>query len=184
MDATRFEAEIRSRYAAIRDGVAAPTLITVLHIGADHTGIAVGSGPNPQRTLALAIGSDRTAREHFSHSPPTPLELENAIAVVEDEVARARPMIPQEANLYTTDAVVGKIAALSGVSDGASMKLTQEAMERTFDRLTSVALGKPASHEGLPDSNTFAATLLILREFMHHMQFSAITILSRTARVN
>jgi hypothetical protein len=176
MNATRFETEISSRYAAIRDRVAAPELITVLHIGAEQSGIAVGIGPDPQSNLVLAIGSDRTAREHFKHSPPSPLELEYAIAAVEDEVARARSLVPRASNLYTNDPVVGEIAVLSGVRHGAHMTLSQEAMERTFDRLTSVALGKPASHEGLPSSNTFAATLLILREFMHHMQFSSITV--------
>jgi hypothetical protein len=50
-------------------------------------------------------------------------------------------------------------------------------MERTFDRLAQVSLGRPASSEGLPASNSFSATLLILREFMHHLQFAGITVL-------
>lgn len=59
------------------------------------------------------------------------------------------------------------------------MQVSIEAMERSFDRLTSVALGRPASHEGIPSSNAFTATLLILREFMHHLQFTSITVLKR-----
>lgn len=54
------------------------------------------------------------------------------------------------------------------------MELSIDALERTFDRLTSVALGRPASQEGLPDDKPFAATLLILRELMHHLQFASI----------
>jgi len=49
-------------------------------------------------------------------------------------------------------------------------------MEKTFDRLASVSLGRPAAHEGLPDSTAFAATLLILREFMHHLKFASLTV--------
>jgi len=49
-------------------------------------------------------------------------------------------------------------------------------LERTFNRLTAVSLGRPASREGIPAGVAFAATLLILRKFMHHLQFSSITV--------
>jgi len=54
-------------------------------------------------------------------------------------------------------------------------------MERVFSRLAAVVQGKPAAHEGIPDDNAFAATLLILREFMHHLGFSSIGLLSAKA---
>jgi hypothetical protein len=179
MDKAAFETGIRLRYAAMRDLPGDAGTFAVLHIGAEQTGIAVGhqgQGAGPQATLALAIGSHRTAREHFKHSPPSPLELEYAIVTVEDEVTRTRQLIPDGTSLYTSDALVREIAVLSGVGESAQMRLSLEAMERTFDRLTSVALGTPAAHHGLPSSNTFAAALLILREFMHHLQFSSITV--------
>ena len=177
MDASDFEAEMRQQYSAIRTLVPEGSAISVLHIGAENTGIAVGNEFLPRAMLALAIGSQRTARGHFKHSPPSPLELENAIVTVEDEVTRARTLIPRESTLYTADPAVREIALLSGVSEGPQMQLYLDALERSFDRLTSMALGRPASHEGLPAANTFAATLLILREFVHHMQFSSITVL-------
>lgn len=46
----------------------------------------------------------------------------------------------------------------------------------TFQRLSAVSLGRPISLEGLPASADFAATLLILREFMHHLGFASITL--------
>ena len=49
-------------------------------------------------------------------------------------------------------------------------------MEQTFERLIALALGRPALREGIPTSAEFAATLLIMREFMHHMQFASITV--------
>ena len=182
MKNTGFEAEMALRHAAIHDLVADKGLMTVLHIGDEATGVAVGTlggGSHPPSTLALALGSQRTAREYFKHSPPSPLEMENAIATVEDEVMRARALFlkdARESRLYTTDAAIREIAHLSGVSEGARMQLSLEAMERTFDRLAAIALGRPASADSLPASNTFAATLLILREFMHHLQFSSISI--------
>jgi len=57
------------------------------------------------------------------------------------------------------------------------MNLTADAIERTFERLCTIAQGKSASADALPESVEFAATLLILREFMHHMGLPSITIL-------
>jgi hypothetical protein len=155
---------------------------TLLHIGAEQTVVTVGRQFDPATSLVLAIGSQKTARDHFKHLPPRPLEVENAIAAVEDEVTRAKAMIPPGSDLSTADAGVREIALHSGVVDAASMRLSIDALERTFDRFAAVSLGRPAAHEGLPDNAEFAATLLILREFMHHLQFAQITIFERTPK--
>jgi len=154
--------------------------MTLLHIDAENTVVTVRRPSDPSATLALALGSQKTARDHFKHTPPSPLEVENAIVAVEDEVTRAKAMIPPGSGLFTADANVREIARHSGVVDAASMRLSVEAVERTFDRFAAVSLGRPATHEGLPDNAGFAATLLILREFMHHLQFAQITILEST----
>jgi exopolyphosphatase/pppGpp-phosphohydrolase len=153
--------------------------MTLLHIGAEQTVVTAGRQPDPAAKLVLALGSQKTARDYFKHAPPHPLEVENAIAAVEDEVTRAKSMIPPGSGLFTVDASVREIALYSGVVDAASMRLPIDAVERAFDRLAAVSLGRPAAHEGLPENAEFAATLLILREFMHHLQFAQITILER-----
>jgi hypothetical protein len=58
------------------------------------------------------------------------------------------------------------------------MLFSIDAVERQFDLLTALTQGRPATSAGIPTDIGFAATLLILREFMHHLQFSAITITS------
>lgn len=177
MDLFAAGADIRARYAAIRSALADASSIAVLQIGEETTGLAVGTGTDVYATLTMAIGLHRTAREFFKHAPPSPLELENAIVTVEDEVTRARTLVQAGPRLYTMDTAIRAIAVLSGVAQGTQMELSIEAMERTFDRLTSIALGRPASHEGLPQDRSFAATLLILREFMHHLQFASIGVI-------
>lgn len=174
--ASHIETEIRRRYSATRAGVPKGTPTTLLHIGTEQTGLATGSDIEPQTLRVLWIGSRKTAKEYFKHLPPTPGEMENAIAAVEDEVARARTVIPAGSALYTTDAAIREIALISGIPAGAELILGRDAMERTFGRLAAVMPGRPASQEGLPAGAAFAATLLILREVMHHLQFSAITV--------
>lgn len=168
------DSEVQRRYALIRAGVADVAPITVIHIGEERTVVATENGIEPPVVMVLAIGSRKTAHS-FKHEPPTPGEMENAIMAVEDEVIRARTLVAGS-RLFTTDPSIREIALIAGDTDEPELHLTLDAMERTFDRLASVVLGRPATREGIPASATFAATLLILREFMHHLQFASITI--------
>jgi exopolyphosphatase/pppGpp-phosphohydrolase len=171
--------EARRQYQVARAGAAPGAPITALHIGAQHTAVVSGCGAEPDATLVLAIGAQKTARDFFRRSQPTPLELENAIAMVEEEVTRAVTVVARGSTLHGADPAVREIARLAGVASGARgapVTLVLEAMEQTFNRLVAVAEGRPARQEALPDNAEFAAGLLILREFMHHLRFDAITL--------
>jgi exopolyphosphatase/pppGpp-phosphohydrolase len=170
------QAELSARYRALRALAPAATPMLVLHIGAEHTGIAVGQEADPGATLVLAIGSQKTAREFFKHTPPSPLEIEHAIHAVEDEVIRAKALIAPGSMLVTSDAGVREIALHAGLAAAPVMQLSLDALERTFNRFSAVSLGRPAAQEGLPADGAFAATLVILREFMHHHQLAQITV--------
>ena len=170
--------EIALSYATLRAACPEGRLITLLHIGAQQTMIAHGTGPVPEAAYALAIGSDKTAVDHFRHTPPTPAELEHAIMVVEDELFRVRALAQSVSPLFSSDPALRQIAMLAGVAAGAEVTLSREAVESLFDRLSALVLGRPASNAGIPDHASFAATLLILREFMHHLQFDSIRILA------
>jgi hypothetical protein len=105
------EADIRQRYADMRSAVTAGASITVLHVGAEYTAIATGAGPaEAASTIVLAIGSQKTGREHFRHDLPTPGELEIAIQIVEDELMRARIV---EERMVWEWIRVGGVAAIS-----------------------------------------------------------------------
>ena len=106
---------------------------TRLHIGGERTQLEAG---------VLRIGSAGIAREHFRHHPPTPLELENAIAAVEDEIARVHKLVEPVARLYTRDTLLRDIAAESGVTSAPEMELTLDAVEHAFGRLPLRARGR------------------------------------------
>jgi exopolyphosphatase/pppGpp-phosphohydrolase len=168
---------LQQSYAAARQHEGAQTCIVALHIGAELSGIAVGLGPRADLVKLLPLGSERTAREQFKTTPPAPLAMEYAIQAVEDVVMPLRPAIPREALLFSTDTTLREIALLAGADPTESVRLTLENMERLFNRLSAVVQGSPAAHQGLPETNSFAAELLILREFMHHLQFAQIVVL-------
>ncbi len=142
-----------------------------LNIGTEETQVLIDGD-----LQLLTLGSQLTSLGFFRHQPPTPDEMENAIMMVEDEVYRLRHDILPGAKLYSEDNDIRTIARLAGVAENEQMILSLEAVEQTFDRLALVINGRPASFEGIPDGNDFAATLLILREFMHHLKFTEIVL--------
>lgn len=148
--------------------------VTMLHIDDDQVIVATGDGRQPSRAIVLALGSVRTSRELFHHDPPTPLEMENAITATENEVIRARAIIDAHSELMTNAASIKQIARFAGLSDPGQRILSIRLIERAFESLAAVTLGRPASIERVPAGTAFAAALLILREFMHHLQFTEI----------
>lgn len=168
--------EVRRQYAAIRAGVQDGTPIAVLHIGADHTTVATGSGVEPDAVLVLAIGTRKTAVRYFRHDAPTADELENAITAVEDALMPLRAKNPVGWVLYTMDVGIREVAHAAGLPDQPNLKLHRDAVEQTFSRLAEVSHGRPASHGALPPGAAFPVTLLVLREFMHHVGFVTINV--------
>ncbi|MDP1943515.1 MAG: hypothetical protein Q8K76_06975 [Rhodoferax sp.] len=150
--------------------------MTVLHIGAEQTTVLCRQGTTLTASLVLNVGAQKTAQLFFKHAPPTPYELENAIAAVEDEVMRVHTQIVPDASLVTSDAAIREIARLAGMAPVTPRQLSRDDMEQVFQRLTALSLGRPASQDDMPTDAAFAATLLILREFMQHLHFTSITV--------
>lgn len=168
--------DIHAQYKVTRLGISTGIPIALLHIGKEQTDIAFGIDAEPEDMLVLNIGSNRTAVDYFKHTPPTPGEMETAIMMVEDEVTRTGKLLTGHPKLFTMNTSIRELALIAGVSDQPVMILSIEAVERTFDLLASLTLGRPTSSAGIPTNTSFAATLLILREFMHHLQFESIYI--------
>jgi exopolyphosphatase/pppGpp-phosphohydrolase len=170
------QAAIHRQYRTIRLALPAGTPVTVLHIGEQETAVVTGAGAEPEKCLLLAMGSRKTAADFFLHMPPSPGEIENAIMRVEDEITRVREMIAGYSMLVTMDASIREIALITGIQAGPAMQLPVDGVEQTFSLLAGYLLGRPASIAGIPGDPAFAATLLILREFMHHLKFASVNV--------
>lgn len=170
-------AALLHQHAALRASEADPSTLVLLHIGETRTVVFAGTGTDAAQVQELAVGSNRTASDFFKHNPPSPLEIENAIMVVEDEVTRARGLVRSSAALYSMDEVVFELASLAGCPDGVRVSLSLAQVELLFDQLAARSEGRLASQVAIPDEPRFAASLLILREFMHHLNFDTVTCL-------
>lgn len=103
-------------------------------------------------------------------SPPSPLELEQAIAEVEDVLMAHLPLLPRGAVL-----LLESKEPLSGQLGGSHFTLAQ--IERLFQQFAAMAEGDPLAAGQLPIHPGFAATLLILREWMHHLDAPEVTLM-------
>ena len=106
------------------------------------------------------------------------LHLERAIEWVEDHIQAAHPAWPEGAKLFTKEADLQTLASVAGVSEGVSegaqRVLHVDAVEQTFSRLVMQAMGQAPHQEALPDSARFFASVVFVRELMHHLHFPQI----------
>lgn len=175
---TDIDHDVLCDYARARSTVAPGEPVTLIQIGRERTTLMSGRDDTARDAIALNIGFLKTAKEFFQHSPPTPRELEEAIAAIEDELARAQTAIADDSNLVTTDNVVLEIARIAGVAAASEPILSIEAVEQLYQRFAAIASGAPTTREEAESYAAYAATILILREAMHHLRYSAIVVMT------
>lgn len=161
-----FRDEVLQRHATARALVHGNAPIAVLHIGAAHSAVAAGQVNDEVRVMRFALGYAGVPATLFHGDIPTPLELENAIAAVEDEVMPVTRQLAGVTELVTTDPRLLALATVANKDPKGALSI--DAVEWLFDELSRVALGGPASRLPFASGKESAATLVILREFMHH----------------
>jgi exopolyphosphatase/pppGpp-phosphohydrolase len=174
MSKDRSLAELEADFVAIARGESRPTAFTtLLHIGDEHLVVLTGQGSRPETVQQLDLGAARVAAKYFRHDPPTSQDIERAIDFAEDEIMR----LGKAATTTTTPASTSAALQAWACVSGPTMQL--EAIEQWFQRLASTSLGQPAAMQGLPTGREAAATLLVLREFMHHRGYATIVFVER-----
>ena len=164
-------------YRIVPQKVTGIKTISALHIDDEFCFIVQGTeSMKPEKIWTFDIGTKKTARDFFNHFPPTPGEVENAINYVEDEVMPLHKLLAPNSGIYSTDERIREIVQYSGFEENQNeLILSRVSMEGVFSRLAAIITGLPASQDVLPASTAFAATLLILREVMHHLGFTKIS---------
>lgn len=161
-----FRDEVLQRHAAARALVQGNAPIAILHIGAAHSAVAAGKVNDDVRVLGLALGYAGVPATLFHGDIPTPLEMESAIAAVEEEVMPVARQLTGVAELVTMDPQSLALAMVANRNPKEALPI--DAVEWLFDELSRVVLGGPVSRLPFASGKKAAATLLILREFMHH----------------
>ena len=172
------ETAIRATYARASQNLPGTGAIVVLKLGDDSSDLAFGTGAQPEQLVSLPLGLGVLADRYFPAGHLSELLIEHAIAEVEDIMMPWHGKLPSAATLFTDDAAVAELLRWAGMpEDPDSWRLTTEAVEQLFNRWAALAQGRPASQDPLPTTGRFSATLLVLREWLHHLGFDGITLL-------
>ena len=101
--------------------------------------------------------------------------IERAIERVEDAIGHPKldiaPILQARG-----DESLWRMAQAAGLTSDADVTLTAEAVEALFTRLASQAAGALPAADRLPEDARFAATLVLVRELMHHLRVSALMV--------
>lgn len=143
-----------------------------LHIGGGTTILA--SARNVRR---LHIGVDRVAADCFRHDPPTAAELESAITGIEDEIMRVAASERGRFTVTTRDHELHGLADLIGLPPANIRKIDRQAVENLYREVAACAERRLWPRTARLSSRRYAALVLILRELLHHLGFSAIHVL-------
>lgn len=150
--------------------------VTELELRSEASTVRRISGDLLQACVDFPLGLDGLARQCLKHEPPLPIELEHAIDVTEEAVMPLASMFAGPPGLILQGDGASLIAKALQLSGNAQAVLSLEEVESLFNRLVAVSQGRPATQESLPADVGVFASLLILREFMHHLHFSSVTL--------
>lgn len=135
------------------------------------------AGGKMQLLKDLPLSVDALVRQSLRHEPPLPIELEHAIELTEDAVMPLAAQFAGGSGLTLQGLGASLIVNALETSGVMQAVLTLDEVEALFNRLIAVSQGRPTSQEKLPTDTLFFASLLILREFMHHLRFQEVNLL-------
>lgn len=123
----------------------------------------------------IEAGHQAMTELHFKRQPLDAGALERAIEWTEDRIQQARLQIAPGTRLSTREADVRTLAQAANLQ-GPAPALHVGAVEQLFSRLVLQAFGQSPHQQDLPDSTQVFATVVLLREMLHHLRFEQIQI--------
>ena len=141
----------------------------LLSLGETQSRVQITGADGTSQTFSLALGLAALTLGPFRRDPPSALELEQAILVVEDVLMPLAARIPPHPVLHLQSPV--PLAEPLG-----SRVQSRENIERLFGQLVAMVEGDPLASAQLPKDRRFAAALLILREWMHHLDAGSVVL--------
>ncbi|RQO68144.1 hypothetical protein DBR44_15745 [Aquitalea sp. FJL05] len=145
-----------------------------LHIGAEHTSLGQAQAQAAQQQTSMPVGWQTALACGKQPTLPTAAALELAIMQVEDAISASWPQRLALDTVSSSDPAIYQMAALCGLPQHPGSQLGRHSVEGLFSRLANAVEGGAAA--GLPDSAEFIASLLILRELLHHLDIATITL--------
>lgn len=182
-DTRIIDAAMQTAYAAARELVPVPAPIVIVAIHDDDIVTAIGHQARAESLSSHPLGLAHQAARWVHHGLISEAAIEQAIADIEDVVMPLRSALPPSAQLFSADADFLTLASFTGMPvDARTWFLSTDALEQLFNRWIARSQGRPASQDGLPVTARFGVALLVLREWLHHLGFTGLTLLNSSDR--
>lgn len=150
------------------------TAQTIFHLGTDRSSVQCTDDGHIVFQQDLPVGTASLARQWMRHTPPTPLDIENAIEVTEDVVMPLAAKLVRTEQLQLRGPGAALILQAVGAAPDAELRWGLDEVEDLFNRIAMVSQGRPSVQEALPTAPEFYAAMVILRECLHHLRFSGV----------
>jgi len=145
-----------------------------LHIGErDTTAVLQRPGASEQRWV-LPIGLMVLWPAPTRSEGPSPLAIENAIQVVEDQLQRLHRHVPAGTRLEVAPDGLVPLQRGGSIHGLVHEAIAMAVVEAEYQQLAARALGAPSGRGTGFDRPTGDALVLILRECLHHLGFDAV----------
>lgn len=145
----------------------APGLHVLCWGGPQQTALAWQEPNQPAVVLRLPLGRQTLVDQAMRRWPPHPIDLEHAIDLTEEALSALTLRPPPGRILQLAGAFVSLVPHLGGAR--------RDDVEAAFENLAAWSAGRPAPPAGWPADPGFGATLLLLRELMHHLGFETLS---------
>ncbi|MDR8390017.1 hypothetical protein NC796_02625 [Aliifodinibius sp. S!AR15-10] len=148
--------------------------VTILKVQDQQFILEIVEVGEPETLDTITAGDIQTILVNLKREPAETIELEAAIADIEDQLMPIISELPNRRCLATYEQAFWNIAKVAGFGSDDKLQLNVDTVEEVFNRLVDVAYGTPAHWLDVPEDREFAATVLFLRELMHHASFNSI----------
>ena len=126
------------------------------------------------KEIILPAGYQYLVERFFKHDIPTDSETEYAINYIEDELMSNTELQNNQENLYSADKKLINIFHKNGIE---AHYQSRKSIEDLFSQYARVIIGASASELQTNITREDFATVLVLREIMHHLDFEALTLI-------
>lgn len=182
------EAELAFRAPASAFG---PGPVIVMDLGGRSTELVVGAGGRVEAKISLEIGGVRLTERCLPSDPPTPVELDDARAVLR-AMLREAPPAPADAKLVGVSGTILSLAGLEhGLTEGGALATQAEgltlhraAVARLFAELAALPKAQRVRGTVLPPgrADIIVAGLLVVEAIMDHYGRDTLHVTGRGVR--
>lgn len=124
-----------------------------------------------QKEITLEAGYQTIANRFFQQDIPTEAETEYAINYIEDELMSSKDLLNRNETLVSSDQHLAEVFHKNGFTQST---FSRREVENLFTQYAYVVMGRLSSVKRSAITREDFATLLLLREITHHLDFEAI----------